>query len=429
MIRVNITVKENFSGESRKPGAITVTIAGEKTMPKRHIAPTTIRMNVKVIFTSLFASPSPCFRRYSVNTGIKAEDMDPSAKSSLRRLGILNAAKKVSENPLAPKYSAKIISLAYPRILLINVAMDMRPAAFAMCFFPSRFSPSFFVRIIAKRREEFAKYSRGYLKSTMGILQEIVARKKDRLREIKGRSNMEALKSKIRDVKPSRNFASSIKRPAGEKIRLISEIKKASPSKGVIRKNFDLLSIAEIYESKEVSAVSVLTEADYFMGNLAFLPEVKKVFTRPVLRKDFIFDEFQIYESRAYEADAILLIAAILERNQAAEYRQLAEELGMSVLFEVHDPEELDLAMMIGADIIGINNRNLGTLSIDTNTSLRLKREIPHGRITVSESGIRVREDVGMLEDAGFDAMLIGTVLMESGDVGKKINELTGTNG
>jgi indole-3-glycerol phosphate synthase len=213
-------------------------------------------------------------------------------------------------------------------------------------------------------------------------------------------------------------------RTPGEKIKLIAEIKKASPSKGIVRRDFDHLSIARIYEEKAVNAVSVLTEEDFFQGSLAFLPEVKNVLTKPVLRKDFIFDEYQIYESRAYEADAILLIASILDRNQAVEYLHLAGELGLSVLFEVHDFKELETALVTGSDIIGINNRDLKTLKIDINTTFNLKKEISPNKIVVSESGIKTREDVKKLEDSGIDAMLIGTSFMEAEDIGKKIDGL-----
>jgi indole-3-glycerol phosphate synthase len=213
-------------------------------------------------------------------------------------------------------------------------------------------------------------------------------------------------------------------RTPGEKIKLIAEIKKASPSKGTVRRDFDHLSIARIYEEKAVNAVSVLTEEDFFQGSLAFLPEVKNVLTKPVLRKDFIFDEYQIYESRAYEADAILLIASILDRNQVVEYLHLAGELGLSVLFEVHDFKELETALVTGSDIIGINNRDLKTLKIDINTTFNLKREISPNKIVVSESGIKTREDVRKLEDSGIDAMLIGTSFMEAEDIGKKIDGL-----
>lgn len=259
----------------------------------------------------------------------------------------------------------------------------------------------------------------------MTILEKIVAKKKETLSSSKHRTPLSELKSLIRDVESPRDFQKAIKRDS-EAIRLIAEIKKASPSKGLIRSNFNHLEIAAIYENEKVDAISVLTEEDFFQGKLDFLPDVKDTTTRPVLRKDFIFDIYQIYEARAYKADAILLIAAILETNQAQEYISLSRELGMSVLFEVHDMDEMDVALRIKAPVIGINNRNLKTLKIDLNTSLELKREIPKDRIVVAESGIRTSENVLRLQEAGLDAMLIGTSFMESQNISAKIDELRG---
>ncbi|KAF0145060.1 MAG: Indole-3-glycerol phosphate synthase [Nitrospirae bacterium] len=260
----------------------------------------------------------------------------------------------------------------------------------------------------------------------MGILDEIVAKKKERLSLAKSRVPLSALKPRISDIEKPRDFKAALKRKQGEKIKLVAEIKKASPSKGVIRKNFEPLEIAKIYE-KQANAISILTEEDFFQGNIEFISKVKKVTTIPLLRKDFIFDEYQIYESRANEADAILLIAAILDKNQAKEYLHIAKELGLSVLFEVHDHKELGMALFIDADITGINNRNLNTLKIDINTTFEIKKEIPSGQIVVSESGIKTRDDILRLESAGIDAVLIGTSFMEAADIGKKIEELFGS--
>ncbi len=260
----------------------------------------------------------------------------------------------------------------------------------------------------------------------MGILSKIVSKKKERLKDAKARLSVIDLKAKISDIEKTKDFKAAIKRLPEEKIKLVAEIKMASPLKGIIRKDFDYLSIARIYEKKAVHAVSVLTEEDFFQGNLSFLHEVKKLFSKPILRKDFIFDEYQIYESRANEADAILLIANILDKNQASEYLHLADELRLSVLFEVHDSKELEMALSIDTGIIGINNRDLKTLQVDINTTFELKKEIPSDKIVVSESGIKTREDVERLEYAGVDSMLIGTAFMEAKDIGKKIDELIG---
>jgi indole-3-glycerol phosphate synthase len=259
----------------------------------------------------------------------------------------------------------------------------------------------------------------------MTILDKIIAKKKERLFSVKGNIPLSELKAVIRDIEKPGDFAGAVRRGA-EEIRLIAEIKKASPSRGLIRRDFDHLGIAAVYEDRKVAAISVLTEEDFFQGNLAFLSDVKRHTTRPVLRKDFIFDEYQIYEARANRADALLLIAAILDTVQAEEYLALARELGMAVLFEIHDYEELEKAVTVNARIIGINNRNLKTLSTDLSHSLTLRKEIPEDRIVVSESGIRTREDVLKVAAAGIDAILAGTCLMESSDIGVKIDQLLG---
>ncbi|GAB4412201.1 MAG: indole-3-glycerol phosphate synthase TrpC [Thermodesulfovibrionales bacterium] len=262
----------------------------------------------------------------------------------------------------------------------------------------------------------------------MSVLNVIVEKKRERLVYAKSKVPLHDLKARIPDMEKPLDFRAAIKRGEGN-IRLIAEIKKASPSKGVIREDFDLQKIAEIYEEKAVNAVSVLTEEDFFQGHLNNIVSVKKILTRPVLRKDFIFDEYQIYESRAYGADAVLLIASILERIQAEEYLHLCSELGLSVVFEVHNFDELEKALYLDAGIIGINNRDLKTLKVDLNTTFLLKQEIPPDRVIVSESGIRTRGDVLRLEAAGIDAVLVGTALIESSDIGKKIDELRGSEG
>jgi indole-3-glycerol phosphate synthase len=259
----------------------------------------------------------------------------------------------------------------------------------------------------------------------MSILDKIVERKKERLSAAKRAASLSELKSRIAEIEKPRDFANAIARGEGP-IRLTAEIKKASPSKGLIRPDFDHKAIASLYEEKNVDAISVLTEGDFFQGSLSYLADVKELTSRPVLRKDFVFDEYQIYEARTYGADAILLIAAILSRGQADEFIHLSKELDMSVLFEVHDHSETETALRLNTPIIGINNRNLKTMTIDLATSLALKREIPAGRIVVSESGISSREDLLHIEAAGIDAVLVGSCLMESHDIGAKLDELMG---
>ncbi len=257
----------------------------------------------------------------------------------------------------------------------------------------------------------------------MTLLNEIVQKKKKRLDFLKAKIPLKEVRLRASDIESLRNFKDAIKRDSGF-IRLIAEIKKASPMRGVIRQDFNPINIASIYEKKAVDAISVITEEDYFQGNLEYLADVRRVTERPLLRKDFIIDEYQIYESKANGSDAVLLIASLLEKNQAAEYLHLSEELGLSPLFEVHDLKELEMAFLIKADILGINNRDLKTLTIDMNTTLELKKEIPHDKIVVSESGIKTREYVKKLEDAGIDSILVGTAFMEAEDIGGKIDEL-----
>ncbi len=258
----------------------------------------------------------------------------------------------------------------------------------------------------------------------MDILKKIIAAKAGRLAEAKRAVPLNDLRSRVRDLPEPRNFRNAIARGSG-RIRLIAEIKKASPSRGLIRPDFDLASIIDVYNEK-AHAVSVLTEEDYFQGRLSYIREVKDRSSLPVLRKDFIIDEYQIFESRVHHADAILLIGAALEPAQARDFLYLAGELGLAVLFEVHDERELDGALGTGAGIIGINNRNLRTLDIDLATTFRLRPQVPSGKVVVSESGIKSREDVRSLEEAGVDAMLVGTSLMSSADIGKAIDELMG---
>lgn len=258
----------------------------------------------------------------------------------------------------------------------------------------------------------------------MNVLKRLLDTKKQRLDQAKYALPLNELKAKVGSIAPARNFAAAIK--GNGTVRLIAELKKASPSRGLIRPDFDPVIIARIYEEHGANAISCLTEEDYFQGHLSFLPSVHKAVKLPILRKDFIFDPYQIYEARVNNADAILLIAAALETNEAWDYLHLSQELGMAVLFEVHNEAELDKALAIDAPIIGINNRDLTTLKIDLETTFRLKTQIPSGKIVVGESGIGTREDVMRLQAARIDAMLVGTTLMKSKDIGTKIRELLG---
>lgn len=255
------------------------------------------------------------------------------------------------------------------------------------------------------------------------MLQEIVRVKKLRLRERKIAVPLSDLKGEAKDAPDTRDFRGSISR---EIISLIAEIKKASPIKGIIREDFNPLEITRIYEDNGADAISVLTEEDFFKGKDTYLRDIRKITGIPLLRKDFIFDEYQVYESRVLGADAILLITSILDKSQLTEYIGLSKELGMDPLVEVHHWKELDKALQSGADIIGINNRDLESFMTDINVTIELIRDIPEGKIAVSESGVSTREDVERLEAAGVKAILVGETLMKSRDIGGKIKELMG---
>ena len=207
---------------------------------------------------------------------------------------------------------------------------------------------------------------------------------------------------------------------------IIAEVKKGSPSKGLIRPDFDPLQIAQVYQENGATCLSVLTDEHFFMGHLSFLALIREQVSLPLLRKDFIFDPYQIYQARAAGADAILLIAAMLDLHQLRDFAALAQELSMDVLLEVHDERELEVALQTDCSLIGINNRDLRTFQVDIKTSERLAALIPPGRIVVAESGINRREEIVRLMDKGLHAFLIGESLMRESDVGAKLRELVG---
>ena len=204
----------------------------------------------------------------------------------------------------------------------------------------------------------------------------------------------------------------------------ICEVKKASPSKGIISNDFQYTKIAEDYEAAGASAISVLTEPAFFMGNDRFLSEIREKVNIPLLRKDFVIDSFQIHQAKRLGADAVLLICAILSQNQIAEYIETASGLGLSCLVEAHDENELEKALKAGAKIIGVNNRNLKTFDVDTQNSVRLRKLAPPDVIFVSESGISTAADVGLLWKNGVDAVLIGETLMRAQDKKAAISAL-----
>jgi indole-3-glycerol phosphate synthase len=207
---------------------------------------------------------------------------------------------------------------------------------------------------------------------------------------------------------------------------IIAEVKKGSPSKGVIRADFDPLEIAQIYQANGASCLSVLTEEHFFLGHLSYLAQIREQVSLPLLRKDFIFDPYQIYQARAAGADAVLLIAAMLELSQLREFAALARELSLDVLLEVHDEGELQTALQTDCRMIGINNRDLRSFVVDISTSERLAALIPQGHIIVAESGITRRDEIVRLTENGVHAFLVGESLMREHDIGEKLRELLG---
>ncbi len=213
---------------------------------------------------------------------------------------------------------------------------------------------------------------------------------------------------------------------ADEAVALIAEVKKASPSAGVIRQDFDPVAIALAYERAGAAAVSVLTDAEFFQGSAEFLERVRKAIKLPVLRKDFILDELQVLQARALGADAYLLIAAALEPDELAGLMTTGRELGMDPLVEVHDERELETALEAGADLVGINNRDLRTFEVDLEVTERLAARVPEGVAVVAESGIKTRADIARLKAFGIDAVLVGETLMRAEDVEAAARQLVG---
>ncbi|HIE44572.1 MAG TPA: indole-3-glycerol phosphate synthase TrpC [Candidatus Omnitrophica bacterium] len=254
------------------------------------------------------------------------------------------------------------------------------------------------------------------------ILSRILDRVGERTERRKKELPFEVLQSKITTFPPPRDFAESLKGKTG--INIIAEVKKASPSKGLILKDYEPVKIAKIYEKTGAKAISVLTEEDFFLGNLNDLRSVKNATRIPVLRKDFIADTYQIYESRYFGADAILLIARILKREVLEEFIAISKNLGLASLVEIHDEEDFSKALGCGAEIMGINNRDIDTLKVDINVSLRLAPLIPSDRIIVSESGIRGKEEILLLKNRGINSFLIGESLLTTENIEKKMEEM-----
>jgi len=265
------------------------------------------------------------------------------------------------------------------------------------------------------------------------FLERIVRTKRQEVADRKSRTPVESLKETIQTLGRPRNFFQAVTSPGRFKVNLIAEVKKASPSAGVIREDFDPVAIAESYAKAGAKALSVLTDETYFQGNLEFIHQVRDKVKLPVLRKDFIIDPYQVYESRAAGADAILLIAECLETSQMIDLQILATELNLTVLIEVHD---LDNLMRVRDQIIGfphrsysllgINNRDLRTFKTDLGTTLRMAELVEDRSVLVTESGINTREDVKKLAEAGVRAALVGEILMRSDNIVGKVREMFG---
>ena len=258
----------------------------------------------------------------------------------------------------------------------------------------------------------------------MNILEQIKDKTKIRVEALKKHNNKAELFNMAQKLKDnSFKFEKALKKP---EISFICEIKKASPSKGIIANDFPYLKIAKEYEEAQADAISILTEPDFFMGNIEYLKEISNTVNTPLLRKDFIIDEIQIYESKFIGADAILLICSILDNNQLAEYITIAESIGLSCLVEAHDEKEIEKALKADAKIIGVNNRDLKTFKVDISNSINLRKYVPENILFVSESGIKTREQIIELEQNNVNAVLIGETFMRSEEKKKELLMLKG---
>jgi indole-3-glycerol phosphate synthase len=262
------------------------------------------------------------------------------------------------------------------------------------------------------------------------VLQKIIEHKRGEVADAKRLRPIEQLRERLADAPPVRDFAAALgpstvhRPPSTRPIRLIAEVKKASPSAGLIREDFDPVAIARTYEQHGAACISVLTDEHFFQGHLDYLTAVRRAVSIPVLRKDFLIDRYQVVEARAAGADCVLLIAECLDDCTLRDLYFFASELGMESLIEIYKPDNLDRVIKLGTRLIGINNRNLRTMVTDLDHSLRLRERIPPGTILISESGIHTRADVDRLEQAGVQAILVGETLMRSPDIGQKVDEL-----
>jgi len=263
------------------------------------------------------------------------------------------------------------------------------------------------------------------LNSSTTILDRIVATKREEVARARAAVPEAQLRERLAAAPPVRGFLAALARPGP--IHLIAEVKKASPSKGVIRADFDPVAVARTYQEHGAACLSVLTDEQYFQGSLDDLRRIRAAVDLPVLRKDFVIDPYQVVEARCAGADAVLLIAECLAGDALGSLHDAIVALGMTPLVELYEPENLPRVLGIGARLIGINNRNLHTFHVDLDHTLRLRREIPADRVVVGESGIRTRDDALRLQQAGVHAMLVGESLMASPDIGAAVDQLLGT--
>jgi len=257
------------------------------------------------------------------------------------------------------------------------------------------------------------------------ILQRILARKAEEVAQRRAARPLDELQAMAGGLPPARGFADAIRRRVGAgEPAVIAEVKKASPSKGLIRADFDPAAIARSYEAAGAACLSVLTDIDFFQGSDDYLRQARDACALPVLRKDFIVDPYQVHESRVLGADCILLIVAALEDAALAGMANLAHELGMDVLVEVHDLDELERALQTDAALVGVNNRNLRTFEVSLDTTLALREAVPPDRLLVTESGIATRDDVAAMREAGVGAFLVGESFMREADPGAALRRL-----
>ncbi len=252
------------------------------------------------------------------------------------------------------------------------------------------------------------------------ILQNIVKEKRERIEAQKKAVSIEVLKEKVKGIPERISFKKALE---SKGVNIVAEIKRATPSLGIISKDFDPARIAKEYEAGGAKAISVLTEEKYFLGDMSHISVVRTNTKLPILNKDFISDPYQIYQGAIAGADAVLLIAAILDREALKDLLNLSKNLGMDSLVEVHTEEDLKKALDAGAEIIGINNRNLETFEVDLDTSKKLFPKVPKGKIVIAESGIETSKDIKGLKDIGINSFLIGNTLMTSRDIKKTLNE------